>query len=122
MQDLLLTDEGGVWDLLLVNNDLVVISDADALIQKIAIKLKFFFAEWYLDTSVGIKYFESILIKNPDLNLIENIYKAAILDEPEIISLVEFQVDYDNQLRKLDVTWRADSIYGEVQSTEVFTI
>ena len=125
MQDIGLTprpENEQILDINIVEGDLQIINEIDALVQKIIIKLKFFFAEWYLDTTKGIKYYESILVKNPDINLIENIFKAAIIEEDEITRIVEFKTDYDVVNRLLTVDFIVDSIYGEVNLEEEFTL
>ena len=125
MQDIGLTprpENSQILDINIVEGDLQIINEIDALVQKIIIKLKFFFAEWYLDTTKGIKYYESILVKNPDINLIENIFKAAIIEEDEITRIVEFKTDYDVVNRLLSIDFIADSIYGEINLEEEFTL
>jgi hypothetical protein len=109
-------------DIYLINSDLAITSGIDELKQRILIRLKFFFKEWFLDTTVGIKYYESILIKSPDVNLINNIYKAAIIEEPEIIDFEEFSVDFSVKDRKLDINFVANTTYGTLTFTEEITI
>lgn len=111
-----------IYDLVLVNNDLQIINEGDALIQKIIIKLKFVFAEWYLDTTKGIKFFDIVFVKNPNINLIESTIKATIVEEEEILSLTEFSSEYNSAQRTLLVNFRAESIYGEIILEQEFTI
>ena len=69
-------------DLLIENHDLVLISDEGQLSQYIRIRLWFFYKEWYLDTSRGIRFFEEVLGKQNINNLprIESLFKEEILN------------------------------------------
>lgn len=111
----LLTDD---HDIYLYNGDLATVAGEDELVQRIKIKLQFFFAEWFLDTTKGVKYYESILKKNPDVNLVDNIIKATIIEEPEIIDFKEFSSDFDISKREFSVSFVANSTYGEINFNE----
>lgn len=78
-------------DLLIVNNDLDLVYDIDNLIQKLKIRLQVFWKEWFLDTSIGIDFFNVIFVKNPNLNLIDNVIKMTIMETEGIKSILEYQ-------------------------------
>lgn len=105
-------------DLQVTDYDLTFVNGIELVAQQLKIRLWFFHAEWYLDTSVGIRFFEDVLVKNPDLGSIENLLKETILSTPNVNSILEFTLNYDNSLRKLTVTFSVDTTYGILQVSE----
>lgn len=88
--------------------------------QKIWIKFKTFAGELWLNTDLGIPYFEAVLVKNPDLTFIESLFKNTILEEPYVESLISFEVlNFDSALRKINYSWKAQLTNGETIGGEV---
>jgi hypothetical protein len=104
-------------DTVIVNHDLTLITDLDALVQSIKIRLKTFFAEWILDTRIGVRYFEDILVKNPNLTQVEALLKSEILNTPNVNSLLSFASNYDPVARTLSVSFSCDSVFGPITMT-----
>lgn len=63
----------------------------DAVIQKLRCRFKFWRAEWFLDTRLGVPYREAILVKNPDTVLINFIYSQVLLTTPGVASVKYFR-------------------------------
>lgn len=105
---------GVPWDLYFEDGDLVIINEVDYLQQKIGIKLKFFYQEWFLDTTKGVDYFGMVFIKNPNLNAIDNMIKITILEIEEIIELLEYTSSYNIPSRILSINFKVNTIYGEI--------
>lgn len=61
-------------DLVIKNNDLILIDNAERIAQQVLITLRFWLNEWFLDTRQGIPYLEYILVKNPNKNHIKQIF------------------------------------------------
>ena len=80
-----------------------------SIVQAVTIALEFFQGEWFLDTSQGLPFFQSILVKSPDVNLITGFFRAEILAVPGIASLTSLALTYDRQARSLQVVWQAVS-------------
>jgi hypothetical protein len=97
---------------LLIDNDLSLNNDIEYLKQKLNINLWFFFEEWYLDTSVGIPYYQNIMVKNPDISQIEAIFKKQIIDTDFVQEITSFDLKYDTQNRKLSVSFSVKSDFG----------
>ena len=110
----------GNGDLAIENNDLVLISGLDAIAQDCRIKLKFFKGEWFLDTRIGVPYFQSILGKKS--NTVSAILRKAILEVPGILSITSFEPTYDSIERELRVSFRADTTEGPLDFSEAFII
>lgn len=93
---------------------LVLISDQDTdeeILQRIKIRLRFFKGEWFLNTEHGIPYFQDILgSKSLDNNIIESIFRKAILDVKGVKALIESSIDYEPLERKITYFFKALSI------------
>jgi hypothetical protein len=117
MKDFKLVDS----DLDLSTGDIQFVNGYDAVLQRLKIRLQTFLAEWFFDKSVGVPYFQSILVKNPDIAEIGNIFRAEINDCPGIVGLNSFEVDYDPDLRTMAINFRAvvNSAEGERSESDV---
>lgn len=105
--------ELGTRELVTENGDLVITKGSTALKQAIDMHLKFFLGEWFLDQTVGVPYFQNILVKSPSLAQIENIFRSALLDVPGVAKINDLKLAFVGQTRKLNVTWRVSSDFGE---------
>lgn len=99
---------------LFVDTDLHIINEIDYLEQKVKIVLLFFFAEWFLDVTLGIKYWELIFVKNPNLTLIDSLYKVALTEINGISELTAYDSEFDGSGRILSVTFTANTDFGEL--------
>jgi hypothetical protein len=109
-------------------NDLVVdentynlrVTEGDEyLSQKIQNTLQFFFAEWFLDRSLGIPYFEDILKKNPDLKLVKNLLLNAVAGVSGVDKVLSFETDFDRGAREYTVDFEVLSSSGEVVEGQI---
>lgn len=100
--DLLIGDDG----------DLALVSGIDSIAQHLTIRLRFFRGEWILDLRIGFPYFEEVLRKAPDLNVIRSLFREAILTTPGVLELADLTLDYDGVTRTLSVSFRAQTTEG----------
>jgi hypothetical protein len=100
-------------DLTVESFDLSLVSGIDNLVQKLKIRLLFFFGEWFLDTALGVPYYDTVLVKNPNVPQIDALLKSVILATEGVTEIISYTSDYDNGLRKLSVSFEAKTIYGE---------
>lgn len=106
--DILLDDR---HDLDFDGYDLKLTTSKDvSLKQRLVIKLLTFRGEWFLDRSVGVDYFGSILGKNRSKEAIDSIFQKAILEERDVKSIVSFSSSVDKTTRdyKLNFEVMAD--------------
>jgi hypothetical protein len=106
-------------DLLILDNDLVLTSDADPrgtnnILQDIVQNLSFFLGEWFLDNTKGIPYFQQILIKNPDQSKIDGFMINTILGTPGVLQLLSYSFQANYAQRILNVTFSAMTTSGKV--------
>ena len=99
-------------DLDITDYDLSIVSEVDKIVQNLKIRLLFFYTEWYLDTSIGIPYFDDILIKSPDIGNVEAIIIDAILNTPDVLELLSFDSFFDNAKRVYSVEFKVNTTYG----------
>lgn len=102
------------------NFDLSFVRGAEYFAQKLKIRLWFFLGEWFLDTAEGTPWFQSVLVKNPNLALVGTLLKSRILETPGVLSLVSFELEFDRGLRNLAVSFQAKTESGMVELSEVF--
>lgn len=90
-------------DLTIVNGDLALVVDTDAITQQVQISLRTFLGEWYRDPTVGMPYFTQVLIKSPDEAVIESLFRRACLAVPGVLDVIDLQLGFDRANRKLAV-------------------
>jgi len=89
MADLLL--DPVTHDMVYSNGETPLTSDRNLTVaQRLKIKLQTFKGEWFLDTTIGIPYFQVIFQRGVSKATIDTIYQEAILSEPDVVSIVEF--------------------------------
>jgi hypothetical protein len=106
-------------DLLFVDNDLILTSDANPngtnnILQDIVQNISFFFQEWFLDNTKGIPYFQQILIKNPDQSKIDAFFINTILGTPGVTQLLSYNFTPNYPGRVLNVQFSAMTTSGKV--------
>lgn len=107
-------------DLALDNFNFVIVDGEENVAQRLKTNLQIFRGEWFLDTTRGVPYYQAILLKNPDSKLVEAELKKAIIDTDGIAKLKSFEMDFDNSLRRLTITFTAQTDEGlEISLQEV---
>lgn len=75
------------WDLVLdVNGNIAVASNPYSLAQDAASAIKTFLGEAYLDTSLGIPWFQQIFGKAPTLSYIKQQLVNVVLTVPDVVA------------------------------------
>lgn len=103
-------------DLDLTDDRLALIEDADAIAQKIGIRLRFFLGEWFLDERVGIPYYQQILVKNPNLVAVQSLFRRSINTTPGVEEITSFDLAVDAASRTATLNFSC-----RVQSGEIIT-
>lgn len=107
-------------DLDFSTGNLQVLAGAEAIVQGVLVRLQFFKGEWFLDLDAGIPYFQSVLVKNPDPNVLQTIFREAILATPGVLALTSLVLTLDRVTRRLTVAFRISTDVGELDaSTEL---
>lgn len=71
----------------------------DVVTQRLKIKLYTFLGEWFLDTSIGIPYFQQIFGKVRSKATVDIIFQKVIADDPDVIEILVFESTVDSSLR-----------------------
>jgi len=106
-------------DLIFKAGDFLAIDNAERVAQQIKIQLLTFLGEWFLDTTHGVPYLEYVLVKNPNIELIRQIFREQILSVDDVKSVESIDVDYDAQTRVMKLEYEATTEYGLVTRKEV---
>ena len=94
------------WDLDISGSTLNLTDDTsgETATQAVGVRLKLILGEWFLDTRLGVDYFGTAFVKNPNLAAIEAMIQAAILDTPGIARIVRYSQVFDRTARSLSIT------------------
>ena len=104
------------------DGDLIIIDGIDAIRQNLRIRLQLFRGDWFLDTRLGIPYFEEVLRKAPDLNVVQSLLRDAIRTTEGVTEITEFELDFIGATRRLTLDFRAKTTEGPLRFTEDFVI
>ena len=105
-------------DISLSGGDLQIVLLDAAIRQSLLQRLRLFLGEWFLATDKGVPYYQSILVKNPNLDLIQATLLTVIRTTPGITDVTEFEFGYDNASRNLSVEFNARSTNGTIISIQ----
>lgn len=97
-------------------------SGIDAVRQHLKQRLQTFLGEWFLDNRVGVPYYEHILIKNPNPSVLDTVFKSVILNTPGILELIEFDIDLDEATRQMTLVFKANTVDGEIDFSQVLGV
>lgn len=108
----------------MTNNKLSLVTSPGAEIrQKIAVRLRFFKGEWFLDQNIGVPYFQAILVKNPNLATVQSIYRQAIVTVPGVTDVQNFNYTYSAAARTLNISFQvATNTAGVLDFNQSFII
>ena len=110
-------DDNGEWDV--VGGDLNLIEGPDEISQIASQRLRFFFGEWFLDTSRGIPYFEEILKKRVNASRIDGEFIEQLTNVPGVTLVEQYDAVFDPGARTLTVTAQLQTIDGSINFSEV---
>ncbi len=102
----------GSHDLEIVSGDLVLVDGVASVSQDVDIRLEFYQGEWFLDTRLGVPYFQKILGEKPRFGAVSSIIRQAILTAPGIISISDFSIQWDGISRVMAIAFKAESSEG----------
>jgi hypothetical protein len=88
--------------------------------QKIINNLQTFKGEWYQNIDLGIPYYDRVLIKNPDLDDVDNLFQSEILEVEEVVEILEYESEFDNSTRKYTVNFKV--LAQEVETEETIEV
>ena len=81
-------------------------------------RLQTWLGEWFLDTTYGIPFKQQILVKNPNLDLVQFDILGAVSATPGVTQLQSFSFNYDNAARSLSVQLVVTDSNGQTITTQ----
>jgi len=119
MSDIALTADG---DLDLTKQRINLVEGEDAIEQNVRIRLQFFFESWFLDLRQGIPFFRDILIKAPNMILVDSLFREAVLSTQGISAVPVFSSTIDTAARQLTIRFAATMDTGETLEFAPFVL
>lgn len=112
--DLLLGTDGD----LVFDNEAVTVttSKTEAIAQKLSIKLRTFLGEWFLNTSLGVPYFQEVFGKTKSKAAIDIIFRKQISEDEDVVAITEFSSTLESD-RSYSLSFRVRTISGETTDT-----
>lgn len=111
MKDILLDKAGDIA--LTKAGDITLVTSP---VQAVLIKLRWYFQEWVFDPEKGIPWYESILIKRPDIEGIKRTLIREILDVDDVIEVPMMAIALDAATRTAEIRFQfrtSESTYNE---------
>jgi hypothetical protein len=102
--DLLLDASG---DLVFVNGASPVTQHtADVVAQRLRITLYTFYGEWFLNSSVGVPYFQQVFGKLRNKNSVDLLFQDIIRNDPDVIEIIVFDSTLAAAGREYEMTFQ----------------
>lgn len=117
MIDIALDPSSG--DLVFKDFDLALVGGVDQIAQNLAIRLRFMFGEWFLNTLAGVPYYQYFFIKNPNQIQVETFLKEEITNTRGVISLLNFSSDFDGKSRTFSVNFGCLTVNGPLEMEQI---
>lgn len=109
--------DGTTGDLVFKDDDLVLVADLDAIAQDLRLRIGFVQGEWFLDEELGVPYWTEILVKDPNLVAVQEIFRRTLLETEGVLAVEELTLNYNASARTLGVTFRVTTDLGELSET-----
>lgn len=90
-----------------------LVRGAEAVLQRIRIRFRWFLGEWFLDQREGVPYFRDVLVKNPDPVLISSIFRTVLRRTPGVLRIDRFAARLERNTRTLIVDFEVTLETGE---------
>lgn len=109
------------------NHDIIIgrgtarVSGLEYTVQLTKTRLLTLLGEWKANPTLGLPWFSEIMVKTPDLSLIEGLILDCIKQTPHVIDVLSIDLALDKQTRILAVTFEAISDWGTFNSTVAVT-
>jgi len=101
------------WDIFFINGNQVFVRGIDQIVQNVRVRLQFFLTEYFLDETIGMPWFEQVLIKHFNIDQIENRVKQEILATDGILNIQKFIMNFNPAERILSIAFKAETESGE---------
>ena len=97
----------------------LVIDGLDSVRQRVRQRLRFFRGEWFLDTTLGVPYFQNIFVRPATLELALSTLVDAIQDVEDVVSVRDVTGDIDPETRRFTFVATVETAFGRMDVEEV---
>lgn len=94
MKDILLDRDGDIG--LTEAGDILLVTSP---VQEVLIRLRWYFAEWVFDPRKGIPWFESVLVKNPDIDGIKKRLVREMMEVDDVLEVTKIDIRVNPESR-----------------------
>lgn len=114
-------------DLLVTNGKFTLVTDpASAGAQKLRNQFQIFLGEWFLDSRIGMPYYQEVFVKQPNLGVLAQLFRGVIINTPGVKSVDNLKVTFNNATRNANVafnaTWDDGSVITAVSLDRPFIV
>jgi|TARA_R110002126_G_scaffold34517_8_gene106831 hypothetical protein len=107
MTDIKLTVEN---DIEIINGKLNLVATKDELVvQLVKIAIGTYQGEWYLDNTIGVPYYQSILKKGVNKVLVDSIFRRVISDTRGVARILKFESTVNNYEYNMSFTFQSET-------------
>lgn len=100
---------------MVVDGDLALLTDRkDQIAQALRLTLRTVVGEWFLDTTHGVDYFNTVLIKGAQQARVESEFRDKILGVKGVKALTKFQAEYDQARRRFRLVFVVSTDEGNI--------
>ena len=103
------------------SRDLVTVDRAAGIKQDILTAIRVYLGEWFLDTSVGVPYYQTVFVKNPDQALVNAAFLGAIATVPGVTAVKSLTVTQDAPNRAPTLAFTVETLSGTVDYSNFLT-
>lgn len=102
-------------DLDVSTGNLVLTTDVNVITaQKLTSRFQLVLGEWFADARIGVPYFQLVLVKNPNLGVIRQLFRQVILTTPGVNQILSDTPSYNPAARTLAWAFQVQTIQGAV--------
>jgi len=94
-------------------------SGDDYTIQLVKCRLLFILDTWELDTSLGLPWFQTLLVKDVEDSLFQGLIYDAIINTPGVAGIETLNLNRNKDSRTMNISFRATTISGNILQSEV---
>ena len=106
-------------DIAVENNDIVIITSAEEVRQRLLQNLRSFRGDWFLNLDAGVTYFENVFRKDYSIEVINTLLKDVILNTPGVMELLSLETNIDDTIRQLSVAFEVKTVDETISINEV---
>ena len=112
--DLQMSEEGDLY--LNTDGDIQV---SKSLRQAIAIRLRWFYGEFFFLPTTGVQYFEHVFVKKPNEGYIISMISEILLGTPSVASVDSIEIEIGRKTRDATISYTVTADDGHKVSDEV---